>query len=89
MTNTCTFQVLQTRRGNRIFHLGTACLPYVPVVLPVLLFSRLTELKLDLHSFFEVNSVNDGNIKIWHSMMEEKMMLQHMANDVKIIGRYN
>ena len=75
------------REENRMIKYTKSCAPYFPVVLPILLFCRHTELKLHLHSFMDIDDVSKQ--EMWNSLMEEKMMVRDTANDVKIIGQYS
>ena len=73
------------RDDNIIVKAAKSSAPYFPVILPILLFCRLTELKLELHSL-DLDEIDKQDL--WNSLMDEKMMVHDMANDVKIIGTY-
>ena len=59
--------------------------PYIPIILPILLFCRHTELKLKLQKFHDVGDIS--MIELWNNLMEEKLLVRHAANDIKIIGK--
>ena len=70
--------------GTKFVRLVT---PYVPILLPILLFCRHTELKLRLRSFLDVDDIS--KLEIWNSLIDEKMLVRNTANDIKIIGMVN
>ena len=63
---------------------GRILTPYFPIVLPILLFCRHTELKLRLQSFTDLIDVSP--LEMWNSLLVEKMLVRDIANDIKIIG---
>ena len=56
-------------------HLG----PFVPTILPILLFCRLAEVLI---------LMNSGQLEqdVWTCLLEESLLLDRVSNDVKIIG---
>ena len=76
-------KVITSAESNIFLKNAKSCIPYCPVVLPVLLFCRLAELKLTLHSM----DFEQQNKDLMWSLMEEKMLVHDTANDVKIIGK--
>ena len=59
-------------------------IPYIPTLLPILLFCRHTEIKLDLYEI----SVSLGlpKMEIIKMMKEETLSVRNTAVDIKIIG---
>ena len=70
---------------NVVVKYGRIITPYIPIMLPILLFCRHTELKLRLRSCLDLNDIS--KLEMWNSLMEEKMLVRNTANDIKIIGR--
>ena len=68
------------RGGSKLKKLLCKYVPFMPASLPTLLFCRLSEL----------TSILEGDLLIerdlWEAMLQERMCLAWMANDVKIIG---
>ena len=75
------FQVLQCGdHESSIKQMFCRWLPFVPASLPCLLFCRLAELTHALKSSIVFGQEN------WELMINEKIILGWMANDIKIIG---
>eukprot|EP00092_Neocalanus_flemingeri_P033785 GFUD01036733.1.p1 GENE.GFUD01036733.1~~GFUD01036733.1.p1 ORF type:complete len:485 (-),score=53.95 GFUD01036733.1:343-1797(-) len=74
--------IAPTKKENRMIKFARLFSPYLPMVLPILLFCRLTELKLHLHALTELDEI--GKYEFWR-LMEEKILVRDTANDVKII----
>ena len=72
---------LDENMGTKFIRLVT---PYIPILLPILLFCRHTELKLRLCSFLDVD--DRSKLEMWNSLIDEKMLVRNTANDIKIIG---
>ena len=55
--------------------------PFVPTILPTLLFCRLAETLLLLSS---------GQLEpdVWANLLQESLLLDRVSNDVKIIGGF-
>jgi hypothetical protein len=78
------FQILAARDSeSRVSRVARLCLPFLPAGLPVLLFCRLAELSLAL---------GPGRPalrrEVWLAMVEEWLLLEWTANDIKIIGNH-
>ena len=61
-----------------------SCIPCIPLMLPVLLFCRKTDLEIQ-RKLLDIEKIEDH--VIWKSISEEKMMVSNIVNDVKIIGK--
>ena len=60
-------------------------IPYIPIILPILLFCKLAEIKLEILSLHDEKKIFDV-AKIWH-LMKTELRVENIANDVKIIGK--
>ena len=81
----------QVTRASKLVTQGTVwknlslAVPYFPTLLPVLLFCRNSELKLDLYKIKDAQSLPMISIK--RRMIEERIALRNTAVDLKIIGK--
>ena len=66
--------------GNKLRKFLFKYLPYLPASLPVLLFCRLAELTVVLERETLLSRAD------WEAAVHEKILLEWVANDVKIIG---
>ena len=73
---------LDENTGGKI---GRFLLPYIPILLPILLFCRHTQLKLKLRNAGVVRDTR--KLELWSSMIDEKLLVRNTANDIKIIGK--
>ena len=60
-------------------------IPYIPIILPILLFCKLAELKLEILSMLHDGKNHLEVAKIWQ-LLETGLRVENIANDVKIIG---
>ena len=67
------------------FHLSNlkSILPYIPTLLPTLLYCRHTQLKMTL---YRLNTLEVDKQEISRSLLDEKLIVRNTANDIKIIG---
>ena len=59
-------------------------LPYLPTSLPTLLFCRLAELTI----FLEGNQSHLIEYEQWEELVQERLELMEVSNDIKIIGLF-